>query len=147
MPGGNKNIRPEDNTNGFQKNPQNIGRKPKGATSLIATNKKLTKNGGWLRKPASEIKKVRNKPYYDVWMATREYLYNTLHQILANPKTKDQDKIKAATYLIDRIDGKPKQSVEVEQKMDIPKVPFEAFTLKDFDEFDHLEKYEQNNTP
>ena len=25
MPGGHKNIRPEDNTNGFQKNPQNIG--------------------------------------------------------------------------------------------------------------------------
>ena len=45
MPGGNKNIRPEDNTAGFQVNPQNAGR-PKGKKNRSTILKKWIETAG-----------------------------------------------------------------------------------------------------
>jgi hypothetical protein len=45
MPGGNKNIRPEDNTNGFQKNPQNINKKGRPKKLIGCVNDSLKKEG------------------------------------------------------------------------------------------------------
>ncbi|MBS3739716.1 MAG: hypothetical protein KGY51_12115 [Psychroflexus sp.] len=45
MPGGNKNIKPTDNTNGFQKNPQNINRKGRPRKLVGTVNIELEKKG------------------------------------------------------------------------------------------------------
>ncbi len=45
MPGGNKNIKPTDNTNGFQKNPQNINRKGRPRKLVGTVNIELENKG------------------------------------------------------------------------------------------------------
>lgn len=54
MPGGYKNIKPEDNTGGFQKNPQNINRQGKPRKLVNEINKQL-KDEGYMTATKTEI--------------------------------------------------------------------------------------------
>ena len=57
MPGGRGKIRPEDNTNGFQKNPQNINRSGANRKLVSSVNKEL-ENMGVKETTAAEIKSI-----------------------------------------------------------------------------------------
>lgn len=123
---GNKKVHlhPKHNTAGFHINPQNINKegRPKGSTGIISTTKKLAKGKGWVRKSAEYVKKVRNEPWYDVKLTDVEFLFNKLQEIAS--ESEDHNIIRASQLLLSYLVGQPKQSIELEQKQEIKKLPF-----------------------
>lgn len=113
MPGGNKNIRPEDCTNGLDKNPQNINRKgrpPKIYTILKAQGYNIGDIRTAFHELAfykiAELEKLHkdiNKP------AIARIIANQFWQALEN---NDWTKIKD---ILEHIIGKPKQEINVPQ--------------------------------
>lgn len=93
MPGGYKNIKPEDCTNGFDKRPQDAGY-PKGR-----------KNDATLLR---ELLASRNLKYDN----PKLYLMNGILDIIQNTKVKDETKLNAVIKLWQQVYGMPKQEVD-----------------------------------
>jgi len=122
MPGGKGNIKPEDNTNGFQKNPQNINRK--GTNPSIKNQlKELLFNEGELPIPADQLikeKTIDGKKYFVFKIPTQNAL---ALRLLSLGMSKNTNGFNALKLLLETFDGKAKQ--EVEQTI-ISKEPTEA---------------------
>lgn len=106
MPGGRNNIRPEDNTNGFQKNPQNINRngsKP----SIKKQLAKILKSEGTLPLPKKFFIKEDNDNYY-FEIPTQTMIALKLISISMGNK---KDSFNAIKLLLETFDGKAVQSV------------------------------------
>lgn len=109
MPGGKGNIRPEDNTNGFQKNPQNIG---KGRKKKIYT---VIKELGY---SADDIKTAFGElAFYtedDLELIHKDETKPIITRIIANQffmalKKSDWNKIKE---ILEHVIGKPREEVK-----------------------------------
>lgn len=110
MPGGNKNIRPEDNTNGFQKNPQNINKNGRPYSIDKRIKELLTKEGEYIIKKGS-ILEILDNGDIKVILPTSEQISMLLFNIAIKGKN---DSLKAIQMIIERMDGKPLQKVEQE---------------------------------
>ena len=124
MPGGNKNIKPEDNTNGFQKNPQNINKK--GAPVSIKNQlKELLLNDGELPIPADQflrMKKSNEKEYYIFKIPTQDALALRLLSIAMSKNTSGFNALK---LLLETFDGKATQVIETPDLKQIKGITFE----------------------
>ena len=97
MPGGKGNIRPEDNTNGFDKRPEDAGY-PKGKPNQLTILKQAMK-AKFAGKSDTELDPL----YFFAW---------EMLDLIKNKNVKDADKVKALTKLIDRFYGMPSQPIE-----------------------------------
>ena len=131
MPGGDKNIRPEDNTQGFQVNPQNINRagQPKKFKGLTATLRELLNTDGTIvienvyeldennNETGKKFKKAKVKiPRKDII-------------ILAALKKSVQGDMRAVEFVFDRIEGKALQPFRLESEG--PEINLEQLTVKE----------------
>ena len=110
MPGGKGKIKPEDNTNGFQKNPQNINKK---GTPISIKNqlKELLLNEGELPIPASSLIKEIEKDgikYYIFKIPTQNALAMRLLSIAMSKNTSGFNALK---LLLETFDGRAVQEI------------------------------------
>lgn len=115
MPGGNKNIRPEDRTNGFEKNPQNINRK--GAPRKVSIKRELEKllqADGTLVFRGNQIIDFGKEPdgtqYVKIKLPTQEALAHKMISI-AMGSNKYSNTLRALIQLLEQFDGKPNQNI------------------------------------
>lgn len=85
MPGGNKNIKPEDNTGGFHKNPQNINRqgRPKVKPLREMINESQDEYGNTiLDVPKKECKDIMKdgEEYVRIYLPNRENIMKNLQE-------------------------------------------------------------------
>ena len=120
MPGGKGNIKGSDNTNGFQKNPDNINKKGAPEGKRITTILKHILN--------NDMDKVREdlKGKDGNEVAALELL-----KIALSPTSKDNDKLSALKEIMDRVDGKAKQEIGLETKGVTLKVELDGEENKD----------------
>lgn len=120
MPGGHKAIRGSDNTNGFQKNPQNIRNKPKKIYTILkekgySSMDIKTAFGEMAWYTLAELKEVHEDEKQPV--ITRI----VANQFYAALKKADWTKIKE---ILDHVVGKPLQTIETTETI-------KSITLKD----------------
>ena len=122
MPGGNKNIRPEDNTNGFQKNPQNIGKGRKKKIYTILKEKGFSADdirtafgemAFYTLDELKEVHKDETKPVITRIVANQFYL-----------SLKDGDWTKVKEILL-HVMGMPKQEMKVDNETTIQGITFD----------------------
>ena len=116
MPGGNKSIRGVDNTNGFQKNPQNINSKGR-PPSIRAQLKDLMQVEGKMTISADDIVKVNEDGSVVVKVTTQLALARKLEKWAVS--NKGPESLKAIQMIMEQIDGKPMQPIEVTPKVNI----------------------------
>ena len=128
MPGGKGNIRPEDSTNGFDKNPQNInreGRKP----SLKKQLEKVALSDGWLTFDIKDVQILEDK--IKVKVPKEEAMALKMFQIAMgkNPNAA----MNAIKLYLETFDGKANQNIQIKQEK-----PSKADILKEIDEIDKI---------
>ena len=114
MPGGKKNIKPEDNTNGFQKNPQNINRN--GAPPSIRNQiKEILAADGSMKIKWEDVITIQNNDFVEIKLLNKEMSAIKLFQwaMSSNPAAS----IRALQTIIEQTDGKATQSLELHQTM------------------------------
>ncbi len=114
MPGGHKNIRPEDG-NGFDKNPQNINRAGRAKkVSIKGELEKLLQSDGTITFSGDQITKIgeeKGVKYVNIKLPTQEALaYKML--TIAMGKPDKTNTLRAIIELMEQFDGKAKQTVE-----------------------------------
>jgi len=109
--GGNKNIHNHKNanTNGFDKNPQNINKKGQ-PVSIRAQLKDLLEADGNVRIPARQVIKVHDDGSVTLKLPTQMQLAMQLSSWAMSKK--GTDSLKAIQMIMETIDGKPDQSVD-----------------------------------
>jgi len=109
--GGNKNIHNHKNanTNGFDKNPQNINKKGQ-PVSIRAQLKDLLEADGNVTIPASQVIKVHDDGSVTLKLPTQMQLAMKLSSWAMSKK--GTDSLKAIQMIMETIDGKPDQSVD-----------------------------------
>ena len=109
--GGNKNIHNHKNanTNGFDKNPQNINKKGQ-PVSIRAQLKDLLEADGNVRIPARQVIKVHYDGSVTLKLPTQMQLAMQLSSWAMSKK--GTDSLKAIQMIMETIDGKPDQSVD-----------------------------------
>lgn len=114
MPGGNKNIKPEDNIAGFQVNPQNIHRegRPKGFKGLTETLKNIINSDGSMT--IENIYEIddKGKETGNIFKRAKVKIPKKEMIILAGLKKGLSGDMRAIEWLFDRIDGKAVQPLE-----------------------------------
>jgi len=113
MPGGKGNIRPEDSTNGFDKNPQNInreGRKP----SLKKQLEKVALSDGWLTFDIKDVQILEDK--IKVKVPKEEAMALKMFQIAMgkNPNAA----MNAIKLYLETFDGKANQNIRIKSEYD-----------------------------
>lgn len=115
MPGGHKNIKPSDNTNGFQKNKQNINRKGRPRKLISDTIKKMEEDG---------IKETTVQEIKSVYLRLINHSKEELQEVIDDPNQPALNGIVAQNILsgkgfevidkmLDRAIGKATQSMDV----------------------------------
>ncbi len=118
MPGGKGNIKPEDNTNGFQKNPQNInstGLNKK--VSIKGEIEKLLQSDGTVMYSGDQIVEIgedNGEKFVKIKVPTQEALANKMVKI-AMGKDDRVNTLRALTQLLEQFDGKATQKIETEE--------------------------------
>jgi len=116
MPGGNKNIKGSDNTNGFQKNPQNINKK--GApVSLKKQLVELLELDGKIKIKWDQVVDFKEGIEVVIKVPTQILL---MQKLLSHAMSSGNTSIKAIEMLLGYIDGKPQTSVNVEIETEKP---------------------------
>lgn len=117
MAGGNGNITGADNTNGFQKNPQNINKKGRPA-SIKNKLKEILLANGQLKIPAKDIISIEEDGSVILKVPTQMQIALRLKQLAMGKATSTT--IKAIQMIMEQIDGKPKQTVGFEMGEILP---------------------------
>ncbi len=110
MPGGDKNIKPGDNTNGFQKNPQNINRNGQ-PPSIKRQLKELMKADGVLIIPKEEVISVNEDGSVSIEVSSQMMLAIKLERWAASGD--GSYSLKAIQMIMEQIDGKPHQTQDI----------------------------------
>jgi len=123
MPGGDKNIKPEDNTNGFQENPQNINKKGRPKKLISDINNQL-KGEGYKAAAKAEITEayllLLNLPFDEVVTIAKQDEradYPLLYKLVAKEIIGKRG-MEMLEKLLDRGIGKPDLNVEHSGKID-----------------------------
>lgn len=111
MPGGYKNIKPEDGKQYTSENqPENRGRKP----SIRKQLETLLDKDGKITFPQNQVVKVNDDGSVTVKLPTQMQMAMKLATwAMGNRGT---DSLKAIQMIMEQIDGKPKQTIEQESK-------------------------------
>jgi len=130
MGGGRGNITPEDNTNGFQKNPQNINRKGR-KPSLKKQLEKVALSDGWLTFDKKDVQILDNS--IKVKVPKEEAMALKMFQIAMgkNPNAA----MNAIKLYLETFDGKANQNIRIEDKR-----PSKEDILAEIKEIDKLLK-------
>ena len=130
MGGGRGNITPEDNTNGFQKNPQNINRKGR-KPSLKKQLEKVALSDGWLTFDIKDVQILEDK--IKVKVPKEEAMALKMFQIAMgkNPNAA----MNAIKLYLETFDGKANQNIKIEDKR-----PSKEDILAEIKEIDKLLK-------
>lgn len=142
MPGGRGKIRPEDNTNGFQKNPQNINRSGANRKLVSSVNKEL-ENMGVKETTAAEIKSIYlrlvNLQIGELEKMVKEKDQPSLVRIIAKNILSDKG-FEIIEKMFDRAISRPSQKIdhttkgkEIENKTLINYSGLSDETLKDLE--------------
>ena len=105
---GYKNIHkePKANTNGFDKNPQNIGnKKPSIKKQLL----ELLENDGELKIDAGKVLRIEDDGSIIIKLTTQMQLAMKLQDWALSKK--GIDSLKAIQMIMEQVDGKPKQNI------------------------------------
>jgi len=124
MPGGDRNIRPEDGTNGFDKHPENINRK--GRPRKVSIKKELENillADGVIKFTGKQIVEVGEEngvQFVKVKLPTQNALAHKMVSI-AMGSNKYSNTLRALIQLLEQFDGKPRQDINanVETPRDI----------------------------
>ena len=118
MPGGRGKIRPEDNTNGFQKNPKNINRN--GAQISIKNQlKELLLKEGELPLPVKQFVKmdiIDGKEYYIFKIPTQLAL---ALKLVSMAMGKNNNAFQAIKLIQEMYDGRAKQEIDANMETTI----------------------------
>lgn len=119
---GNKNIQnsPNANTNGFDKNPQNINTKGR-KVSIRAQLKDLLESEGNVTMPANQVVKVNDDGSVVLKLPTQMQMAMKLSSWAMSKK--GNDSLKAIQMIMEQIDGKPKQELDVTARSEQPLFP------------------------
>jgi len=116
MPGGNKNIRGSDNTNGFQKNPQNIGKGRK--KKIYTVIKELGYSADDIRIAFGELAFYSLEELKAVHDDEKKPIITRIiaNQFFMALKKSDWNKIKE---ILEHVIGKPKQEIQTDGAINI----------------------------
>lgn len=110
MPGGKGQIRPEDRTAGFEKHPENINKKGR-PPSIRNQLKEILLMDGSLKIKKEHVKKINDDGSVEIIMPKKDMVAMKLMQwALSN---KGNDSIRAIQLVIEHLEGKPAQSLNV----------------------------------
>lgn len=110
MPGGYKNIKPEDNSGGFHVNPQNINRK--GAQLSIRRQlREILAMDGRMTIKKEHVLAINKDGSVDVIMPKKDMVAMKLMQWALS--SKGTDSIKAIQLVIEHLEGRPHQSLNI----------------------------------
>lgn len=101
------------NTNGFDKNPENINRKGQ-PVSIRNQLKRLLEQEGKITIPANQVHEVKDDGSVVLILPTQDQLAMKLISWALSKK--GVDSIKAIQMVMEQIDGKPKQELDVNTK-------------------------------
>ena len=110
MPGGNKNIKGSDNTGGFQVNPQNINKK--GAPISIRKQlRAILDMDGRMKIKKEHIVAINDDGSIDILMPKKDMVAMKLMQWAMS--NKGPDSIKAIQLVMEHLEGRPHQSLNI----------------------------------
>ena len=110
MPGGKGKIRPEDNTAGFQVNPQNNNKKGP-PVSIRNQLKQILMSDGSIKIKPEHVKKINDDGSVEVIMPKKDMVAMKLMQwALSN---KGNDSIRAIQLVMEHLEGRPAQSLNI----------------------------------
>ena len=110
MPGGRGKIRPEDNTGGFHVNPQNINRKGQ-QLSIRNQLREILKMDGSMRIEKKHVIAINEDGSVEILMPKKDMVAMKLMQwALSN---KGPDSIKAIQLVMEHLEGRPHQSLNI----------------------------------
>ncbi len=110
MPGGNKNIKPEDGTEGFQKNPQNINKKGRPISIRNQIREILAMDGTMKIKP-EHVKKINDNGSVEILMPKKDMVAIKLMQwAMSNKETAS---VRSIQIIMDHLEGRPAQSLNI----------------------------------
>jgi hypothetical protein len=126
MPGGNKKITGKDNTNGFQKNPENINRS--GANRKVSIKgelEKILQSDGSVTYSGDQIQEIGEEngvQFVKIKAPTQEVLANKMLTI-AMGKPDKTNTLRAIIELLEQFDGKSNQPIDIKSSDSIPIFP------------------------
>lgn len=111
MPGGKGKIRPEDRTQGFEKNPQNINKKGPPISIRNQIREILAMDGKMHIKPEHVIK-IREDGSVDILMPKKDMVAMKVMQLAMTGN--GATTIRALQLILEHLEGKPHQSTSVD---------------------------------
>ncbi|VBB48201.1 conserved hypothetical protein [uncultured Paludibacter sp.] len=111
-----ENFRDKKNTNGFDKNPQNINTNGRPA-SIRNELKELIERDGEITIPAFQVRRINEDGSVVLNLPTQEQLAMKLIDWAVSKK--GNDSLKAIQMIMEQIDGRPEQKIELQKEIEI----------------------------
>ena len=111
MPGGKGKIRPEDGTEGFQKNPQNINKKGP-PISIRNQIREILAMDGRMKIKEEHVLKIHEDGSVDILMPKKDMVAMKVMQLAMTGN--GATTIRALQLILEHLEGKPHQSTSVD---------------------------------
>ena len=118
MPGGYKNIRHEDG-NGFENHPENINKQGR-PVSIRNQLRDILQSEGTLKIKTEQVKKINDDGSVEIMLPQKDMLAMKLMQWALSKK--GTDSLKAIQLIMEHLEGKPAQSLNVKTDQPINQV-------------------------